>query len=150
MGKKIITKNKSAIHDYHIFETFVAGIVLFGTEIKSIRNNSVNLKDSFAKIDQKGEIWLHNAHIGKYDKGNIFNHDERRPRKLLLTKREILKMSGKIKKENYAIVPIELFLQNGYAKVEIALAKGKKLYDKREDLMKKTQNRDIARKLKNF
>lgn len=149
MDKKVISTNRKAFHDFHIFDKFVAGIVLTGTEIKSIRAGQINLKDSFAKIE-KGEIFLYNCHISKFEQGNRYNHEPERTRKLLLNKKEILKMEGKIKKEGYTIVPLEVFLTRGYAKLEIGLAKGKKLYDKREDITKKTQNRDIQRKLKNF
>ena len=149
MTKKTITVNRKAFHDFHIFEKYTAGIVLFGTEIKSVRKGSVNLKDSFAKIED-GEVWLYSCHISPYEQGNRYNKDPERKRKLLLNKKEILKILGKIKKEGYTIVPLEVFLTRGYAKLEIGLAKGKKLYDKREDLTKKTQNRDIQRKLKNY
>ena len=149
MDKKVISTNRKAFHDFHIFDKFIAGMVLTGTEIKSIRAGSVNLKDSFAKIEQ-GEIYLYNCNISKYEQGNRYNHEPERVRKLLLNKKEILKMEGKIKKEGYTIVPLEIFLTRGYAKLEIGLAKGKKLYDKREDLTKKSQNRDIQRKLKNY
>lgn len=149
MDKKVITTNRKAFHEYTIFDKFVAGIVLTGTEIKSIRKGAINLKDSFAKIEE-GEIFLYNCHIAPYDAGNRFNHDPERVRKLLLTKKEILKMLGKIKKDGYTIVPLEMFFTHGFAKLEIGLAKGKKLYDKREDLAKKSQNRDIARAVKNY
>ena len=144
MQKKIISTNKKAFHDYLIFEKYTAGIVLTGTEIKSIRRGSINLKDSFAKIDNM-EIFLHNAHIGLYEQGNRFNHEEKRVRKLLLNKKEILKMLGKIKQENYTIVPLEMYFLGRWAKLEIALAKGKKLYDKRESLKQKDIQRDISR-----
>ena len=149
MNRKVISTNRKAFHDFLIYEKYVAGLVLVGTEIKSISKGAVNLKDSFAKIE-KGEIFLYNCHISKYEQGNRYNHEPERVRKLLLNKKEILKMEGKIKKEGYTIVPLELFLSRGYAKLEIGLVKGKKLYDKREDLTKKTQNRDIQRKLKNY
>jgi len=148
MDKKIVTTNRKAFHDYNIFEKFVAGIVLTGTEIKSIRNNSINLKDSFCKIDDN-ELFLYNCHISHYDKGNRYNHEEKRTRKLLLTKKEILKISQKIKKDGYTVIPLEVFFVHGLAKVEIGLAKGKKLYDKREDMVKKEQKRDIERLTKN-
>jgi SsrA-binding protein len=149
MDKKVISTNRKAFHDFLIFDKFIAGIVLTGTEIKSIRAGQINLKDSFAKIE-KGEVFLYNCHISKFEQGNRYNHEPERTRKLLLNKKEILKMEGKIKKEGYTIVPLEIFLTRGYAKLEIGLAKGKKLYDKRDDLTKKTQNRDIQRKLKNY
>ena len=143
-GKKIISTNRKAFHDFLIFEKYVAGIVLTGTEIKSIRKGTLNLKDSFAKIEDN-EVFLYNMHISPYEQGNRYNHAPDRVRKLLLTKKEILKILGKIKKENYTIVPLELYLSHGFAKIEIGLAKGKKLYDKREAIAKKTVERDIAR-----
>ena len=147
MERQIIQTNRKAFHDYNIFEKYVAGIVLFGTEIKSIRQNAVNLKDSFCRIDDN-EIFMYNCHISPYKQGNRFNHDEKRVRKLLLKRAEILKISNKIKKDGYTVVPLELFIEKGFAKVEIGLAKGKKLYDKRETLSKKDQQREIDRNLK--
>lgn len=144
MDKKIVTTNRKAFHDYTIFEKYVAGIVLTGTEIKSIRKNAINLKDSFCRIEDN-EIFLYNCHISPYEQGNRYNHEAERTRKLLLTKKEILKMHSKIKKDGYTIVPLEVFITNGFAKVEIGLAKGKKLHDKRDDLAKKAQNREIDR-----
>ena len=147
MEKKVITTNRKAFHDYTIFDKYVAGIVLTGTEIKSIRKNAINLKDSFCRIEDN-EIFLYNCHISPYEQGNRFNHKADRVRKLLLTKKEILKMHSKIKKDGYTIVPLEVFIQKGFAKVEIGLSKGKKLYDKRETLAKKDQQREIDRKIK--
>ena len=144
MEKKIITTNRKAFHDYNIFDKFVAGIVLTGTEIKSIRKNAINLKDSFCRIDDN-EIFLYNCHISPYDQGNRYNHKSDRIRKLLLTKKEILKMQSKIKKDGYTIVPLEVFIIKGFAKVEIGLAKGKKLYDKRDDIAKKDLKREMDR-----
>lgn len=146
-SRKIISNNRKAYHDFTIFDKYTAGIVLSGTEIKSIRKGAVNLKDSFAKIED-GEIFLYKCHISPYEQGNIYNHEPERVRKLLLNKKEIEKMLGKVKKENYTIVPLELFLINGFAKLEIGLAKGKKLHDKREDIAKKSQDRDIQRSIK--
>ena len=149
MTKKSVTVNRKAFHDFHLFDKFTAGMVLCGTEIKSIRKGSVNLKDSFCKIEN-GEMWLYSCHISPYEQGNRYNKERERKRKLLLNKKEIMKMVGKIKKDGYTIIPIELFIaENGFAKRDIALCKGKKLYDKREDLTKKTQNRDIQRAMKN-
>lgn len=148
MDKKIITTNRKAFHDFTIFDKFTAGIVLTGTEIKSIRKNAINLKDSFCKIED-GEIFLYNCHISPYEQGNRYNHKAERTRKLLLTKKEILKMHSKIKKEGYTIVPLEVFIVKGFAKVEIGLAKGKKLHDKRDDIAKKDQKREIDRASKN-
>ena len=147
MEKKVITTNRKAFHDYTIFEKYVAGIVLTGTEIKSVRKSAINLKDSFCKIEDN-EIFLYNCHISPYEQGNRFNHKAERTRKLLLTKKEILKMHSKIKKDGYTIVPLEVFIVKGFAKVEIGLAKGKKLNEKRESLAKKDQQREIDRKMK--
>lgn len=144
MERKIVTINRKAFHDYTILEKYVAGIVLTGTEIKSIRKNAINLKDSFCKIED-GEIFLYNCHISPYEQGNRYNHKADRTRKLLLTKKEILKMHTKVKKDNYTIVPLEVFISRGFAKIEIGLAKGKKLHDKRDDIAKKTINREIDR-----
>ena len=149
MNKKTISINRKAFHDFHIFDKYIAGIVLFGTEIKSIRKGAVNLKDSFAKIED-GEMWLYGCHISPYEQGNRYNKEPERKRKLLLNRKEILKIMGKVKKEGYTIIPLEIFIsEKGYAKIEISLAKGKKLYDKREDIAKKSQNRDIQRAVKN-
>ncbi len=147
MGKKIITTNRKAFHDFTIFEKYTAGIVLTGTEIKSVRRNAVNLKDSFAKIED-GEVFLYSSHISPYEQGNRYNHKPDRVRKLLLNKKEILKIHMKVKKDGYSIIPLEMFFVEGLAKLEIGLAKGKKLYDKREAITKKTQERDIARQIK--
>ncbi len=144
MDKKVITTNRKAFHDYTIFDKYVAGIVLTGTEIKSVRKNAINLKDSFCKIEDN-EIFLYNCHISPYEQGNRYNHKAERTRKLLLTKKEILKMHTKIKKDGYTIVPLEVFILKGFAKVEIGLAKGKKLHDKRDDIAKKDQQREMDR-----
>ena len=144
MDRKVITTNRKAFHDYTIFDKYVAGIVLSGTEIKSIRNNAINLKDSFCKIEDN-EMFLYSCHISPYEQGNRFNHKPDRVRKLLLTKKEILKMQSKVKKDGYSIIPLEVFLSHGFAKVEIGLAKGKKLHDKRDDIAKKDQKREIDR-----
>ena len=145
MGKKIIATNRKAFHEYHIFDKFNAGMVLTGTEIKSIRKGAINLKDSFVKVDDF-EVFLYNCHISPYEQGNRYNHEEKRTRKLLLNKKEIEKLVGKIKKDGYAIVPLEVYLENGWAKIEIALAKGKKLYDKRESEKSKTIERELREK----
>lgn len=145
--KKTISANRKAFHDFLIFDRFTAGIVLTGTEIKSIRNGAVNLKDSFAKIEDN-EAFLYGMHISPYEHGNRYNHKPDRVRKLLLQKREILKIQDKVKKDGVTIVPLELFLIRGFAKIELGLAKGKKLYDKRASIAKKTQEREIARLVK--
>lgn len=141
---KQLAQNKKAYHDYFIEDTYEAGIVLQGTEIKSIRAGKVNLKDSYARIE-KGEMFLHNMHVSPYEQGNRYNHDPLRTRKLLLHRREINKLIGETKETGYTIVPLKLYLKNGYAKVLIGLGKGKKQYDKREDLKKKEAKRDIER-----
>lgn len=148
MDRKIVTTNRKAFHDYNIFDKYVAGIVLTGTEIKSVRNNAINLKDSFCRIED-GEVFLYNCHISPYENGNRYNHEAKRVRKLLLTKKEILKISQKIKKDGYTVIPLEVFFVKGYAKMEIGLAKGKKLYDKRDDMIKKEQKLTMNRLSKN-
>lgn len=136
MSKKIIATNPVAKHNYNIIDTLEAGIVLTGTEIKSIRNGKVNLKDSYAGI-KNGEAYLYNMHISHYEQGNIFNKDPLRDRKLLLNKREINKLIGLIKQQGYTLVPISLYFSGNFVKVELGIGKGKKLYDKREDIAKK-------------
>ncbi len=148
MDKKVITTNRKAFHDYTIFDKFIAGMVLMGTEIKSIRKNAINLKDSFCKIEDN-EVFLYNCHISPYEQGNRYNHKAERTRKLLLTKKEILKIQSKIKKDGYTIIPLEVFIEKGFAKIEIGLAKGKKLNDKRDDIAKKDQKREMDRARKN-
>ena len=147
MDKKVISTNRKAFHDFLIFDKFIAGIVLTGTEIKSIRKGMINLKDSFAKIEDN-EIFLYGMHISPYEQGNRYNHKPDRVRKLLLQKREILKIQDKVKKDGVTIVPLELFLTHGFAKIEIGLAKGKKLYDKRDDAAKKDVKRELERNFK--
>lgn len=149
MDKKVITANKKAFHDFTVFEKYICGMVLTGTEIKSIRKGAINLKDSFCKVEN-GEMLLYNVHISKYENGNRYNHEPERTRKLLLNKKEILKIMGKVKQDGYTIVPLELFIINGFAKLEIGLCKGKKLHDKRDALKKKALNRDIERAVKNY
>lgn len=144
MERKVITTNRKAFHDFLIFDKFEAGIVLTGTEIKSIRKSAINLKDSFCRIDDN-EIFLYNCHISPYEQGNRFNHVAERTRKLLLTKKEILKIQSKVKQDGYTIVPLEVYIQKGFAKVQIGLAKGKKLHDKRDTLAKKDQQREMDR-----
>ena len=144
MDKKVITTNRKAFHDFTIFEKYEAGIVLTGTEIKSIRKSAINLKDSFCKIDDN-EIFLYNCHISPYEQGNRYNHVAERTRKLLLTKKEILKIQNKVKQDGYTIIPLEVYIVKGFAKVQIGLAKGKKLHDKRDALAKKDQQREMDR-----
>ena len=139
--------NRKAKYNYQIFETLEAGIVLTGTEIKSLRLGKANIKDSYARV-KNNEVFLINMHISSYDNGNIFNHDETRERKLLLHKKEILKFRDKIKLEGYTLFPLKVYLKDGRAKVLIGLAKGKKNYDKREDIKKRDIERSIRAKLK--
>ena len=139
--------NRKAKFDYHIFDTYEAGIVLKGTEIKSIRLGNCNLKDSYVVIKNK-EAYIINMHIGQYEQGNIFNHEETRTRKLLLHKKEILKLNDKIRIEGYTIIPTKLYFTKNKAKIQIALAKGKKNYDKRQAIKERDINRNIKKELK--
>jgi SsrA-binding protein len=141
---KQIAQNKKAYHDYFIEETYEAGIVLQGTEIKSIRNGRVQMKDAYAQI-MNGEVFLIGMHVSPYEQGNRYNHDPLRTRKLLLHNKQIAKLIGETKQSGYSIVPLKMYLKNGYAKVLIGLAKGKKNYDKRQDLKEKEAKRDIDR-----
>lgn len=150
MGKeavKLIANNKKAYHDYFIEETFEAGIALHGTEVKSLRMGKCSVKESFVRIE-KGEVYVYNMHISPYEKGNIFNKDPLRTRKLLLHKSEIRKMTGTIAQKGYTIVPLKVYLKGSLVKVEIGLARGKKLYDKRQDIAKKDQRREAERNYK--
>ena len=148
MERKLIAKNPTARHNYSITETIEAGIVLSGTEIKSIRNGKVNLKDTYVNI-KNGEAYIYGMHISPYEQGNIFNKDPLRNRKLLLHKKEILKLADKIKLKGLSLVPISLYFSRNKVKVEIGIGKGKKLYDKREDIAKKDAQMKINRALKN-
>ena len=150
MGKeavKLIANNKKAYHDYFIEETFEAGIALHGTEVKSLRMGKCSVKESFVRIE-KGEVYVYNMHLSPYEKGNIFNKDPLRTRKLLLHKSEIRKMTGAIAQKGYTIVPLKVYLKGSLVKVEIGLARGKKLYDKRQDIAKKDQRREAERNYK--
>ncbi len=142
-------QNRKVNFDYEIIETFEVGIVLTGTEIKSIRLGKANLKDSYAII-RNNELYLLNMHISKYDQGNIFNHDETRTRKLLMHKKEILKLQAKLDLEGFTLVPIKLYFKGSKAKILLGLAKGKKNYDKRESIKKKDISRQISKDLKNY
>ena len=141
-NQSITIENRKARFDFHIEDSVTCGIVLSGTEIKSVRSGKAQLKDSFVKIE-KGEVWLYNCHISPYQFGNRFNHTPLRKRKLLLHKKEILKLYTKIKEKNLALIPLKIFFSRNWAKVEIALAKGKKVYDKREAIKKKELQRSI-------
>jgi len=146
-GIKLIAQNKKAFHDYHIEETVEAGIVLTGTEVKSLRAGRANLRDSYAAME-KGELFLIGAHISPYEQGNIFNHDPLRSRKLLLHARELRRLYGKVQVAGYTLVPTRLYFKDGRVKVEIGLAKGKTTYDKRQTLAKKEAQREMERAFK--
>lgn len=141
---KIVADNRKARHDYHVLETFEAGLVLQGTEVKSLRQGKANLRDSFARISN-GEAYIHNMHISHYEQGNIFNHDPTRTRKLLMHKREINKLIGQIQQQGLTLVPLKIYFKRGKAKLLLALAKGKKLYDKRQDLAARDSKREMER-----
>ncbi len=144
---KTVAQNKKALHDYFVLEKYEAGIELFGTEVKSIRQGKVNLKDSWCSIE-KGEIFALGMHISPYEQGNIFNRDPLRKKKLLMHKKEIRKLYGKVKQEGLTLVPLSVYFLNGRAKLEVGLCKGKKNYDKRETAAKRDAQRDIERGLK--
>lgn len=144
---KLIANNKKAYHDYFILDTYEAGIALHGTEVKSLRMGKCSVKESFIRVEN-GEVFIYGMHISPYEKGNIFNKDPLRPRKLLLHKAEINKMLGKTKEKGMAIVPLKVYFKGSLVKVEIRLARGKKLYDKRNDIAKKDQQREAQRDFK--
>ena len=146
-GIKIAAQNRKAHHDYFVEDRYEAGIELAGTEVKSIRQGRVNLKDSYC-VAKDGEIYAHSMHISPYEKGNIFNKDPIRPRRLLMHKREIQRLASKVQLDGYAIVPLSVYLKNSRVKVEVALCKGKKLYDKRQDAANKDARRQIDRAMK--
>ena len=145
-GKDVprVAQNKKAYHDFFVLETYEAGIALFGTEVKSIRQGRVNLKDSWCSID-KGEIFVNGMHISPYEQGNIFNRDPMRPKKLLMHKREIARLYAEVKQQGLTLIPLSVYFVNGRAKLEVGLCKGKKNYDKREAQAKKDAQRDIDR-----
>ncbi len=144
---KIVATNKKAYHDYHIEESYEAGIMLKGTEVKSLREGRANLKDSFARVENE-EIFLYNCHISPYSHGNIANHDPLRTRKLLMHKGEIQRLMGKMMQKGYTLLPLKIYFKDGKAKVELALAKGKKQYDKREDIKKRDAAREMEKAFK--
>ncbi|MHA6251822.1 SsrA-binding protein SmpB [Oceanobacillus sp. CAU 1775] len=145
-----IAVNKRARHDYFIEETYEAGIVLKGTEIKSLRMGRVNIKDAHARIDNRGEVQLINLHIAEYEQGNRYNHDPTRSRKLLLHRKQIDKLIGLTKQQGYTLVPLKIYIKNGFAKVLIGLGKGKKQYDKRDDKKNQQMKRDADRAMKEY
>ena len=147
-GVKTIAQNRKAFHDYFIEEKLECGIALFGTEVKSIRQGKVNLKESWAQI-RKGEVWVEGMHISPYEQGNIFNRDPLRPKKLLLHKKEILKLNSLVMRQGYTLVPLEIYLKDGRMKMQLGLCKGKQLHDKRSSLAKRDSDREIQRALRN-
>lgn len=146
-AQKLIANNKKAYHEYFIDETYEAGVELHGTEVKSMRMGKCSIKESFVRIEN-GEVFVYGMHVSPYEKGNIFNKDPLRVKKLLMHKQEINKLLGKIKEKGYTLVPLQVYFSNGRAKVEIGLARGKKLYDKREDIAKKDARREAQREFK--
>ena len=147
-GDKVVAQNRKARHEYHILQTWEAGVVLQGTEVKSLRDGKANLSDAFARLDHRGEMWLHNMHVSPYEQGNRFNHDPLRPRKLLLHRSELRKLVGQVEQKGLTMVPLDVHFSNGIAKVTLALVRGKKLHDQREDLKKKDHEREMARALR--
>jgi len=146
-GIKLVANNKKAYHDYFVDETYECGIELFGTEVKSIRMGKCSIKESFVRIS-RNEVFVHGMHINPYERGNIFNKDPLRSRKLLMHRSEIDKLEGKIREKGYTLVPLRVYLKNSLVKVEIGLARGKKNYDKRDDIAKKDQKREVERDFK--
>ena len=144
---KVVATNRKAYHDYTIEDTLEAGLVLIGSEIKSIRASRVNLRDSYAAIEN-GEVWLHNMHVAAYDPASHFGHEPRRPRKLLLHRRQIARLANRTQEKGYTLVPLRLYLRNNRAKVELALARGKRQYDKRQAIAKREDQRRVDRALR--
>ncbi len=145
--EKTVVTNRKARHDYHILETYEAGIALAGSEVKSIRAGKANFKDAYARV-QRGEVILENVHVSPYEPASRFNHEPERPRKLLLHKREIRKLIGKVEEKGKTLVPLRMYLKDGKVKVELALVEGKKKYDKREDIAKRDMDREMRREFK--
>lgn len=147
-GIKVIATNKKAFHDYFVEEKYECGIALFGTEVKSVRQGKVNLKESWAQI-RKGEVWVEGMHISPYEQGNIFNRDPLRAKKLLMHRREIRKLEGLVTRQGYTLVPLEVYLKDGRMKVQLGLCRGKQLHDKRDTIAKRDSDREIQRALRN-
>ncbi len=147
-GSRIIAENRKARHDYFVIETYEAGIELFGTEVKSLRAGGVNLKDSYCEIDG-GELFALGVHISPYEQGNIFNREPLRPKRLLMHKREIMKLTGLVSRDGYTLVPLSLYFKGSRVKMAVGLCKGKKLYDKRDSIARRDADRDIERAMKN-
>jgi SsrA-binding protein len=144
---KTVSDNRRARHEFEVLEIFEAGIALVGTEVKSLRQGKANLKDSFARVE-KGELWLYNCHISPYDHGNRFNHDPLRKRRLLMHRRQILKLKSRIQEKGLTLVPLKMFFKGNWAKIDLALAKGKQLYDKRQTIEKRDSKRQLERVIK--
>jgi SsrA-binding protein len=140
----VVVRNKKARHEYHVLETWEAGIVLQGTEVKSLRTGRANVQDAFARVDG-GQLWLYNLHISPYEAGNRFNHDPLRPRKLLLHRQQIRKLIGQVEQKGLTLVPLDVYFRRGIAKVTLALVRGKQLHDKREDLRRRDAEREMER-----
>jgi SsrA-binding protein len=147
-GFKVVARNRKAYHDYSIEDTIEAGIVLIGSEIKSIRDGRVNLRDSYAAIDDYGEVWLHNAHVAPYDPASRFGHEPRRARKLLLHKRQIARWQSQVQAKGYTLIPLRVYIRDNRAKVELALARGKRQYDKRAAIAKREDDRRVRRAMR--
>jgi len=143
-GKKVVASNRKARHEFEILETFEAGLVLRGPEVKSLREGKVGFQDAFARLEG-GEVWLHSLHISPYEQANRYNEDPLRPRKLLLNRQEIRRLVGRVEEKGLTLVPLEIYFRRGFAKVTIALARGRKLYDKREKLKRRTQDEEARR-----
>ena len=146
-GIKVIAANRKAFHDYFVEEKYECGVALYGTEVKSIRQGRVNLKESWAQI-RKGEVWVEGMHISPYDQGNLFNRDPLRPKKLLLHKKEIRKLDGLVMRQGYTLVPLEAYLKDGRVKIQLGLCKGKQAHDKRDAMAKRDSDREIQRALR--
>lgn len=145
--EKLVANNKKAFHDYFIDEKFEAGIVLHGTEVKSLRLGKCSIKEAFVRIENN-EVWVYGMHVSPYEKGNLFNRDPLRPKKLLMHREEIRKLTGKLAEKGYTLVPLEVYFKDGRAKVALGLARGKKLYDKRQDIAKRDQRREAEKEFK--
>lgn len=146
-GRKTITVNRKARHEYHIEDNYTAGLVLVGTEVKSLRAGRVNIADAFARIEKNGEAWLYNMHISPHTEGNRYNVEPTRPRKLLLNRRELDRIAGVTQQKGLTLVPLSLFFERGFAKMELGIGKGKKLYDKRESIADRDREREARREL---
>ncbi|HOV81036.1 MAG TPA: SsrA-binding protein SmpB [Bacillota bacterium] len=147
MAVKTVTENRKARHEHHILETYEAGLALTGTEVKSLRAGKANLRDSYARVEN-GELLLYNMHISPYEQGNRFNHEPKRTRRLLMHKYEIMRLLGKTREKGLSLIPLKVYFKNGFAKVELALAKGKKIYDRREDIAERDAKREMDRAVK--